>query len=76
MTLCSYSANGATDTHEIGVGDRQLDVTLAINWGDDDERADHAKVSSFCSFDCLSKWAAGRAIAHDGRTVLKAETVA
>lgn len=75
MTLCSYSANGAGDTHEIADGQRRIDVTLAIDWGANDERNDHEKTIPFCSFDCLSKYAAGRAIAHDGRTVLKAESV-
>lgn len=75
MTLCSWSANGAGDTHEIAEGQRRLDVTVAIDWGTDDARDDHEKTVPFCSFKCLSAWAAGRAIAHDGRTVLKAEAV-
>lgn len=61
--------------HEISDQDRRLDVSVAINWGDLDEREESAKVSSFCSFKCLADWAANRGIAHDGRTVLKAEAV-
>lgn len=61
--------------HEISGEDRRLDVSVAINWGDLDEREESAKVSSFCSFKCLADWAGGRAIAHDGRTVLRADAV-
>lgn len=59
--------------HEIQPEDRRLDVSIAIDWGELDERQDHAKTSSFCSFACLADWAGARGIQHDGRTVLKAE---
>lgn len=69
-TLCSGTRRAR---HEISDEDRRLDVSVLIYWGDLDEREESAKVSPFCSFQCLADWAADRGIAHDGRTVLKAE---
>lgn len=50
-------------------GARQIVSSLAVNWGDDDERADWAGDKTFCSFACLRDWAAGMADNHDGRTI-------
>lgn len=66
MTVCM---NPAGDRHEIPTGARRLDLTFAVDWGDDDLRASHEKPLSFCSFGCLAGWAQARATDHDGRTV-------
>lgn len=69
MTVCHYSAAGASDTHEIPDGARRLDLRFDVDWGADDIRASHGKPLTFCSFGCLSKWAADRGEQHDGVTV-------
>lgn len=50
-------------------GGRFLVISAAINWGDNDERADWAGEKSFCSFGCLRDWAAEMSVNHDGRVV-------
>lgn len=69
MTVCHHSAAGASDTHQIPDGARRLDLRFDVDWGDDDIRASHGKPLSFCSFACLSAWAADRVAQHDGVTV-------
>lgn len=44
-------------------GQRTITIRLAVEWGD--ERGIHEKDVSFCSFRCVSEWAAGRAEQHD-----------
>lgn len=59
----------AGEKHRIPDGARRLDLTFAVDWGDDDLRASHEKPLVFCSFACLAAWASARAADHDGRTV-------
>lgn len=59
----------AAEAHEIVDGARCVTVRVAINWGDDDDRAEWAGDYSFCSFDCLAAWVAEKASQHDGRVV-------
>lgn len=70
MTVCAYTAGGAGDTHPIE--DRRLDVHVEVHWGASDPRADHGKDYAFCSFRCLSLWAAGRADTHEQPAAPKA----
>ena len=62
MTLC-YCKN------EIGEGDRRLELSLRVSWGDQDERADTGKAYVFCSFACVEAWAHDRSASHDGHVV-------
>lgn len=55
--------------NDIQPGDRSITVSIAINWGDDDQRANHAKDATFCSFACLARWALEKAEQHDDRVV-------
>jgi actin-related protein len=73
MTACHSSPHGAAETHEIPDGARRLDLTFTVDWGDDDLRGSHEKPLTFCSFKCLSEWAATKAADHDGN-VLKEGT--
>lgn len=70
-TVCGFSANGAGDVHEIADGARRVDVAVRVDWGADDARATHEKPLSFCSFNCLSEWAAAKAAEHDDRLVVE-----
>lgn len=68
MTCCN-SPNGATDTHQIPDGARSLALSFTVDWGDDDLRVSHEKPLTFCSFKCLSEWAAGKVAEHDGHVL-------
>jgi hypothetical protein len=52
--------------HEIADGARKITLTGMIVWGQEDLRADWTGDYVFCSFQCLSEWAATRAGDHDG----------
>jgi hypothetical protein len=65
---CDY-AEGAGHVHEIADGARRLALRFDVDWGDDDLRNSFEKPMVFCSFNCLSAWAQGRADQHDGVTV-------
>jgi hypothetical protein len=67
--VCHNSPNGAGDTHEIPVGARRLDLTFAVDWGDEDLRDSHSKPLVFCSFACLAAWAEAKADEHDQHTL-------
>lgn len=68
-TVCHHSPTGAGAAHEIPKGGRRLDLAFSVDWGDDDVRDSHRKPLSFCSFGCLSAWAAERGTQHDGQVV-------
>lgn len=55
--------------HEIEEGDRRLELTLRVDWGDEDEREDTGKVIVFDSFACIAQWAWDRSAQHDGHVV-------
>lgn len=67
--VCHNSPQGAGDTHQIPDGARRLDLQFAVDWGDADLRDSHAKPLVFCSFKCLSEWAAAKAAEHDGHVL-------
>lgn len=70
--ICAYSTGGPEGRHDIEDGARRIDAVINVDWGDDDLRSHHEKTISFCSFEHVAAWAAGRAIDHDGRNVVKA----
>lgn len=70
---CHYTAAGAGDTHEIPDGNRRLDLRFTVDWGDEDLRVSHTKPLTFCSFGCLSKWAAAKELDHDGHVLKEGE---
>jgi len=63
--------NPKRERHDIPDGGRKIELNAVVNWGDDDQRDDHAKTRRFCSFACLADWAAERAAQHDGRVLAK-----
>lgn len=69
MKVCNYSTAGATDLHTIPDGARTLSLTFDVDWGDTDLRESHSKPLTFCSFRCLTGWAADKAAQHDSVTV-------
>lgn len=69
MTACQFTANGAGDTHDIPAAARRLDLSFTVDWGYEDLRVSHTKPLTFCSFGCLSKWAAVKAGEHDGHVL-------
>jgi hypothetical protein len=56
---------------EIPWGERRIDATVTVNWGEADLRADWTGVYSFCSFRCVADYATGRAGEHDGVTLVE-----
>lgn len=66
--------NPARDPHTIDDGARKITLTGTVVWGQDDLRGDWTGDYVFCSFACLSEWAALRATDHDG-VVLREGTV-
>jgi hypothetical protein len=58
--------NPARPTHEIADGGRKITLTGVVVWGQADLRDDWTGDYVFCSFACLSEWAALRADDHDG----------
>lgn len=58
--------NPELPTHEIADGARKVTLSAVIVWGQDDLRGDWTGDYVFCSFACLSQWAATRATDHDG----------
>lgn len=58
--------NPDRDRHEIPDGGRKLTLTGIVVWGQQDLRDDWTGSYVFCSFACLSEWAAARASDHDG----------
>lgn len=52
--------------HTIADGARKVTLSAIIVWGQDDLRDDWTGDYVFCSFACLSQWAATRAAVHDG----------
>lgn len=73
--ICAYSTGGPEGRHEIPDDQVHISATIDIDWGAEDARSQAEKTLVFCSFDHLAQYAAGRAVAHDGRTVVKAEAV-
>lgn len=57
--------NPSRDKHSIAAGDRLLQVSFRINWGDTDIRDEWQGSYAFCSFGCMQEWAAARAVEHD-----------
>lgn len=68
--VCHNSPHGAGETHEIAEDGRRIDIKpLAVNWGNADLRVTWEGNYAFCSFKCLSDWAAGKAAEHDNHTL-------
>lgn len=72
MTVLCH-ARPAIEGHTIPDGARRIDVTLGVNWGDADLRADFAKTASFCSFLHAAEWLADVADRHDGYVLKEGE---
>lgn len=58
--------NPTRDKHEVPAGGRKITLTGIVVWGQKDLRDDWSGSYVFCSFACLSEWAAQRAGDHDG----------
>lgn len=58
--------NPERPTHEIPDGGRKVTLSAVVVWGQQDLRDDWSGEYVFCSFACLSEWAATRAGDHDG----------
>lgn len=67
--------NPARDPHQIDDGARKITLTAAVVWGQEDARGDWTGDYVFCSFGCLSEWAANRAADHDGVVLREGATV-
>lgn len=61
-----FCQNPADAKHEIADGDRKITLTGIVVWGEQDLRDDWTGDYVFCSFKCVSEWAATRAADHDG----------
>lgn len=62
--------NPARDPHQIADGARKVTLSAIVVWGEQDLRGDWTGDYTFCSFGCLSEWAATRAGDHDGRVLV------
>lgn len=62
--------NPARPRHEIADDARKVELQFSIDWGDDDVRDSHTKPLTFCSFACLSEWAAAKSGEHDGVAIV------
>jgi hypothetical protein len=71
--MSAFCHNPTGERHEIPGGARRLDLTFRVDWGGDDLREPHAKPLTFCSFACLTAWAADRAEHHDGVTLMEGQ---
>lgn len=66
--------NPSRDKHEIPDGGRRLEIKpLTIDWGSSDLRDGWQGDYTFCSFACLSEWAAARAAEHDEHVLVDGE---
>lgn len=67
--------NPSRPTHEIADGGRKITLSALIVWGQKDLRDDWSGGYVFCSFQCLSEWAAARAGDHDGVVLREGDAV-
>lgn len=56
----------ASEAHDARAGKRRITIDkLTIDWGNNDLRDQWTGAYTFCSFDCLAKWATEKSLQHD-----------